>query len=158
MTATPSETHPTPPPRPFPGWRAVVLVFVGGAVGTGLRAGCLAVLPAADGWPVGVLVVNVLGSFLLGLLVAVLTPRATVLTSVPPPADRARTDLRLLLGTGVLGGFTTYSALSGDTVSLVAAGRPEIALAYAAGSVVVGVVSAALGMRAGGAAVAGARR
>jgi CrcB protein len=135
-----------------------VLVFVGGGVGTALRAGCLAVLPAVDGWPVGVLVVNVVGSFLLGLLVAVLVSRTASPSSVPPPGGRARADLRLLLGTGVLGGFTTYSALSADAVGLLAAGRPVIAIAYLVGSVVVGVVAAALGMLAGGAAVAGTGR
>jgi CrcB protein len=136
----------------------VLLVFVGGAAGTALRAGCLAVLPPADGWPVGVFVVNVLGSFLLGLLVAVLAPRSAAPSSAAPAADRARSDLRLLLGTGVLGGFTTYSALSADTVSLVAAGHSVVALVYAAGSVIVGIAAAALGVLLGGATATGARR
>lgn len=79
------------------------------------------------------LIANTIGAFLIGALTARL-PKAT--------------DLRLLLGTGALGGFTTYSAFMTGTIGLWA-DAPLLAVAYAAGSLVLGVGAAALGLRLG---------
>ena len=68
--------------------------------------------------------VNLLGAFLLGLLLAGLARRG--------PDTGRRLTLRLLLGTGVLGGFTTYSTFSLDTVALVEGGRWADVLLYTA--------------------------
>ena len=128
-------------------WRSAGLVFLGGAVGTAARATVSAAAPPLGGVPVAVLAVNVGGAFLLGLLLASLHRRG--------PDEGARRDLRLLLGTGVLGGFTTYSALAVDTAALVADGRAGVALLYAGGTLVLGLVAALVGLRRGAPGLAG---
>lgn len=111
--------------------RRILLVALGGTVGTAARLGLGLALPDAGGVPVAVLVANVLGALLIGVLTA----------RIP-----ASTDLRLLLGTGVLGGFTTYSAFMTGSVELWT-DAPVLAFAYAAGSLVLGLGAAALGLR-----------
>jgi CrcB protein len=88
----------------------VVLVAVGGAAGSVLRylTSTVAARWLGLDFPYGTLIVNVSGSFLIGLVHA-LAAEASVL---PEPA-------RLFLATGVMGGFTTYSAFSYETVRLV---------------------------------------
>lgn len=114
-------------------FRRILLVAAGGTVGTAARLGLGLALPDAGGFPVAVLLANVLGAVLIGVLAARLP---------------ASTDLRLALGTGVLGGFTTYSAFMTGTVELWA-DAPVLAAAYAVGSLVLGLVGAALGLRLG---------
>lgn len=123
----------------------IALVFAGGFAGTVLRAWLQETVPTAtavllQGVPLTTLAINVVGSFLLGWLVV---------------AWARRTRLRLLLGTGLLGGFTTYSALSADTVELLGAGRVGAAALYGVGTVVLGLVAAAAGMAVAGKATAG---
>jgi CrcB protein len=119
-------------------WRSVGLVFVGGALGTELRYGLSGVTPPLAGVPVATLAINVLGAFVLGLLLEGL---------VRAGSDVGwRQDLRLGVGTGVLGGFTTYSALATDTASLLSAGHPGRAVGYAVGTLVLGLVAAAFGI------------
>lgn len=113
--------------------RAVLLVALGGTLGAAARLGLGLLIPDADGIPLAVLTANLLGALLLGILAARL-----------PPA----TELRLLLGTGMLGAFTTYSAFATGTVSLWQS-APALAAAYAAGSVVLGLAAAVLGLRLG---------
>ena len=121
--------------------RSMVLVFVGGALGTAARAALSQALPPLAGVPVAVLGINVLGAAVLGLLLELLRRAGD---------DRGRRrDLRLFAGTGVLGGFTTYSALAADTASLVAGGRAGVATAYALGTLVLGLVAALLGVLVG---------
>lgn len=112
--------------------RRVLFVAVGGTIGTAARLALGLLLPDAGVLPV--LIANVVGAFLIGVLTARL-PTAT--------------DLRLLLGTGVLGGFTTYSAFMTGTIGLWA-DAPLLALGYAGGSLVLGILAAALGLRLGG--------
>ncbi|QNA91645.1 CrcB family protein [Microbacterium sp. Se63.02b] len=112
--------------------RRLFLVAIGGTVGTAARLGLGLVLPDG-GFPAAVLVANVVGSFLIGVLAARLPATA---------------DLRLLLGTGVLGGFTTYSAFTTGTLSLWVH-EPLLAFAYAVGSLVLGLGAATLGLRVG---------
>lgn len=113
--------------------RRLLLVFLGGTIGTAARLGLALVLPDPAGIPVATLAANVLGALLIGILMARL-PVAT--------------DLRVFLGTGVLGGFTTYSALMVGSVTLWAA-APVLAAGYAVGSLVLGLAAAALGLRLG---------
>jgi CrcB protein len=108
-----------PPHRRLP---LVLAVGLGGALGTGARHGLSALVPAVDGWPVATLAVNLLGAFLLGLLLESLLVRGE--------ESRRATLLRLGAGTGLLGGFTTFSALALETERLLSGGAPGQALAY----------------------------
>ena len=123
-----------------------LLVLVGGAVGTAARYGLARALPTEPGhWPTGTFVTNVLGSFVLGVLLEALLRAG---------ADTGwRRRLRLLLGTGLCGGFTTYSTLAVETDLLVRDHHPGLALAYIAVSVLAGLVAGVLGV-----AVAARRR
>ncbi|WP_311259960.1 CrcB family protein [Microbacterium sp. WCS2018Hpa-9] len=114
-------------------FRSLLLVFAGGGIGTAARLAVGLGMPDAGGLPIGTLAVNVLGSLLIGILAARL-PRTT--------------GLRVFLGTGVLGGFTTYSAFMTGAVGLWSA-APLVAFAYAAGSLVLGLAAAAWGLRLG---------
>lgn len=129
----------------------LALVVAGGTVGTALRESVALLLPRLGGLPWATVVVNLTGAFLLGLLLEVLTRRG-------PDAGRRRT-LRLLLGTGLLGGYTTYGALALETSQL--GGGPGWALGYAGGTLVLGTVASlagiAVGARAIGADVGGRR-
>lgn len=117
----------------------LLAVWVGGTVGTALR---VAVTPdrALTAFPVATFAVNVVGAGLLGLLVERLSRR---------PTDRWQHVLGLLLGTGLLGGFTTYSALAVDCFELVRNGATIAALAYALGTLLVGGVASWAGIRVG---------
>ena len=113
----------------------LALVVAGGAIGTTARLGLGLALPAPSGHglaavPWATLIANVVGAFLIGVL------------AVRLPGAHA---VRVLLGTGVLGGFTTYSAFAVGTVTLWHA-QPWLAAAYAIGSVALGVGAAALGL------------
>lgn len=116
---------------------SLLLVFLGGAAGTAVRAGLLLALPASGDLPVTTVGVNTAGSYLLGLLVG-------VLARVPHRGHHRR--LRLLLGTGFLGGFTTYSTLATDGAVLIGAGLPGTAALYALGTLVLGVAAAWAGI------------
>lgn len=116
----------------------ILAVLVGGLVGTGLRLAVDVVLPhEPDAFPLGTLLVNVLGSFVLAVLVARVWP-------VAPGWLRAG------LGAGLLGSFTTFSAIALAVVTLTAAGGGWMAAAYLAVTVVAGLAAALLGLRLGG--------
>jgi|LauGreDrversion4_2_1035121.scaffolds.fasta_scaffold86960_2 CrcB protein len=97
-----------------------LLVMLGGAVGSGLRYGVGMLLPSSQGgFPWATLAVNVVGSFVLGMLIG------SSLTSTP--LSRHTT---LLLGTGLCGGFTTYSAFAVESVLLAQEGHITIVAVY----------------------------
>ena len=108
----------------------LLLVAAGGALGTAARLGIDLVLPAPGGFPLATLLVNVGGAFLIGI-VMVRIERAT--------------GIRLFLTTGVLGGFTTYSAF-GVGATLLWESAPALAAGYTALSLALGVAAAAAGM------------
>jgi CrcB protein len=83
--------------------------------------------------------VNVIGSFLLGVVTAV---------SLGPTPLLSPTT-RLVLGTGVMGGFTTYSAFNQETLGFLQTGASATAVLYVVATVVVCLASGALGMAAG---------
>ncbi len=114
------------------------LVFLGGALGTLARWGTGLLVPHVAHVPLGTVVVNVLGAFVLGAIVEHLAGRG--------PDTGRRRALRLLLGTGFCGGFTTYSALAVDTAGLLRDGPVGSALAYVLGTVVLGLGACALGI------------
>ncbi len=116
--------------------RNSLLIFLGGGLGSVLRY--WTVLAAQRVWPAaifpyGVLMANLLGSFILGFLFAV-------------PAMRSRdASLWLFAATGVLGGYTTFSTLANDSWQLLLNNHPGIALLNAAGSIIAGIAAAAFG-------------
>ncbi len=117
---------------------AVVAVLAGGAVGTALRLGADAALPPApDGPPWSTSAVNVLGCLLLGMLVG----------RMPLSAPEW---LRAGLGAGLLGSFTTFSALAVAVVQLGSRDAGGIALVYVAMTVITGLAAAAAGLALGG--------
>lgn len=125
---------------PTPPLSATVLFVVaaGGALGSVARYGVGVVLaPATSGFPWATLVVNVVGAFLMGWFARVLAA---------PDADQV---VRLALTTGFCGGFTTFSALSAETVSLLQQGRSGRAVAYLALSLALGLAATAAGLTAG---------
>ncbi len=127
----------TPRPRLVPP-SALGLVFVGGACGTLLRYLLEAALGAEPGeWPLVTMAINVLGSFLLGAL-------TTVLARHRDP--RRGQQLRWSLGTGAIGGFTTYSTFVLEVHHLALDGHVLVGAAYAVSSVLLGVAAAYLGV------------
>lgn len=128
-----------PPERPAHlRWRYLGLVAAGGAIGTGIRAVLAAAFPPGAGISWTILAINVVGAFCLGLLLESLAHRG-------PDVGRRRT-LRLFVGTGVLGGFTTYSTLADDTAQLLDAGRWAAGSGYALLSVVLGLAAVVTGL------------
>ena len=111
-----------PTHHPLPLARGVALTAVGGALGALARWGLEERFPShGTAFPWTTFAINVLGSGLLALLGAT-------------PAVRRRPALPVLLGTGVLGGFTTMSTASVDTVRLLDAGATGTGLVYALGT------------------------
>lgn len=104
--------------------QSLILVMSGGAIGAALRhALSLALAPVGSGWPWATLIANCAGGLTMGLLAGMLASRGL--------AD----GWRLLLGVGLLGGFTTFSAFSLEMVQMISGGRAVAALAYALASV-----------------------
>ena len=116
-----------------------LLVFLGAGIGGALRhgvnLGCARYCGVAFPW--GTLTVNVAGSFIMGALAAWLALRAGEGWSQP---------LRLFLATGILGGFTTFSAFSLDAVLIWERGEAGLAAAYVAGSVVLSIAGLVAGL------------
>ncbi|ALD11700.1 fluoride efflux transporter FluC [Clavibacter capsici] len=124
-------------------WSSLGLVALGGTVGTGVREALALTWPAPPGGlPVTILLINVVGAFVLGALLEGLARRG--------PDEGRRRGIRLLVGTGVLGGFTTYSALATDAASLTGSALGT-ALAYAGLTLVVGAAASVAGIAAGAA-------
>ncbi|SMC82011.1 fluoride efflux transporter CrcB [Rhizobium sp. RU36D] len=115
----------------------LVLVGVGGAVGSICRylvgMGALRLLGPAFPW--GTLIVNLFGSFLIGVLVELIVARFA-----------ASSELRLFLVTGFLGGFTTFSSFSLDAFALYERGEVVPAFAYVAASLVLSLAAVAAGV------------
>ena len=119
--------------------QATLLVFLGAGLGGALRhgvnVGCARLCGIAFPW--GTLTVNILGSFLMGALAGWLAFKAEHGWSQP---------LRLFLTTGVLGGFTTFSAFSLDAVLLWERGQAGHAAAYVAASVALSITGLLAGL------------
>ncbi|PZR53321.1 CrcB family protein [Xylanimonas oleitrophica] len=128
-------------PAPHRDVRLLGLVALGGALGSVLRYAVSLVTPAPGGWPLATLSVNVLGAFLLGFLLEALARRG--------PETRRLQRLRLTLGTGVLGGFTTYSSFALEIERLPQDGAAAVAVGYAAATLVVGTLAAVVGVALG---------
>jgi CrcB protein len=107
------------------------VVFLGGGAGAALRHGVNVAAARLFGtsFPFGTLTVNVLGSLIMGLMVAWFAFEGT-------PSQH----WRLFLTTGMLGGFTTFSTFSLDTALLYERGELGLAVVYVAASVVAGIL------------------
>jgi CrcB protein len=116
----------------------ILIVFLGGGFGSVCRylfgVGVVRIAGPTYG-PVGTFTINVIGSFLMGVLIGVLARNTGV-------SDR----WRLLLGVGVLGGFTTFSSFSLEAVMTIERKAYGLAAAYIVGSVVLGVLGLILGL------------
>jgi len=113
------------------------LVMLGGAIGAGFRyhIGTVALRNLGPGFPFGTWLVNLLGGLLMGVL-------AGVIARTPIEGE----PLRLFLGVGVLGGFTTFSAFSLETFNMLSRGEYVMAGAYAVSSVAGSVLMLFLGL------------
>ncbi len=120
---------------------SLALVACGGAIGAMLRYVSVAAVMrwAGPGFPYGTMTVNVAGSLAMGALAVLLLERS------PGGWDR----LAPLLLTGLLGGFTTFSAFSLDVLDLLERGRMAAAAGYVAGSVLLSVLGLWLGLALG---------
>ncbi|TPG55117.1 fluoride efflux transporter CrcB [Sphingomonas glacialis] len=114
----------------------LILVMAGGALGSAARflVGHATLARFGPDYPFGTLTVNIVGGFAMGLLAGILARHA------------ASESWHLLLGVGVLGGFTTFSTFALDVVTLAQRGDMATALGYTLASVVGSIVAVFLGL------------
>ncbi|MGX5714921.1 fluoride efflux transporter CrcB [Arthrobacter sp. MAHUQ-56] len=118
----------------------IALVGLAGGLGAGTRFVVDGLIRARlrTALPVATIAINVTGSFLLGLVAG-----AVIVHAAPP-------ELQAIAGTGFLGGYTTFSTASFETVRLVQSRRTGLALLNGIGTAVVAVAAAAAGLALGG--------
>ncbi len=116
--------------------QAYLLVALGGGIGAMGRYGLgqAALRTFGPGFPVGTLAVNVIGGLLMGLLAGWLATKD------------GGNDLRLFLGVGLLGGFTTFSAFSLEAWLMFEKGRYGTFATYVGGSVILAIIALAVGL------------
>jgi len=116
--------------------KALALVALGGGFGAACRylLSGLLMRGAAGGFPFGTLTVNLIGCLLIGLWAGLATRHAWL-----------NGELRLLLVSGVLGGFTTFSAFGLESLQLFKRGEMVLAWCYVGGSVLLGLIMVAMG-------------
>jgi len=110
---------------------------IGGAIGAAARYGVNVTAPKllGHGFPWATMIVNVAGSFVMGLLIAIMAL-----------AWNTSQEMRVFLATGVLGGFTTFSAFSLDFVALYERKEYGLAFGYAGSSVVMSLIAVFAGL------------
>jgi len=115
----------------------LTLVAIGGAIGASLRhlVNLASLRLLGPGFPWGTMAINIAGSFAMGVFIELLARRFNV-----------SNELRLFVATGILGGFTTFSAFSLDFAVLWERGAAVPALAYAVASVVGSILALFLGL------------
>lgn len=118
--------------------QAFLLVGAGGAIGSMARYGMSVLVGRfwTAGFPLATLLVNIVGSLLMGVLIGVLARTTPQMSS----------EIRLFVAVGVLGGFTTFSSFSLDTIVLIERGALAQALLYVALSVVICLAGLYLGL------------
>lgn len=117
-------------------WQSYLAVFFGGGIGAALRYWISGVVPRHLGsdFPYGILIVNDVGCLLIGLLMTWLEDRFLIAPT-----------LRTFLIIGILGGFTTFSTFSYETISLVRDAEYLLAATYVSASVVLGLGATVVG-------------
>lgn len=119
--------------------RLLGFVVLGGMVGTTVRAGLSAAFATPlGGWPVITFTVNISGAFVLGLLLQWLARTG--------PDEGPRRAARLSIGTGALGGYTTYSSFAVEVDRLIGSGHALLGAAYALVSIAAGLLAAGVGI------------
>ncbi|WP_298404245.1 fluoride efflux transporter CrcB [uncultured Chloroflexus sp.] len=115
----------------------VLAIALGAAIGANLRygIGLWAAQRFGTAWPYGTLIINLLGCLLIGVLLTLTANRLTLSEPV-----------RLMLVTGLLGGFTTFSTFGYESFTLFNAGNWLAALGYVGGSVVGGLIAVVVGV------------
>lgn len=115
----------------------ILLVFLGGGLGASCRhlVGVVTLRQFGPLFPFGTITVNVLGSLAMGLLIGWFVKKGST-----------SNEIRLLLATGFLGGFTTFSAFSLDAVTLWERGASFALLVYILGSVLVSIAAVFAGL------------
>ena len=115
----------------------ILLVAAGGAVGSVLRylVGLWTLRSFGPAFPWGTLTVNITGSFLIGVLAEAIARKFG-----------ASAEMRVFLITGILGGYTTFSAFSLDAMTLLERGEPVTALIYVASSVLLSALAVFVGL------------
>lgn len=120
---------------------SIGLVVAGGAIGTLARYLLSTAFPNGHGVPVTIFVINVAGAFLLGMLLAWLARSG--------PDHGWRRSVRLGVGTGIMGGFTTYSTFAVGADGLFTGPHVWVGAAYAVATVVVGAAASLAGIALG---------
>jgi len=115
------------------------IVFIGGCLGAYTRYGVSTWLPTKNTWPMATFLVNLAGAFMLGMLLEGLARRGHDIGT--------RRLLRLGIGTGFLGAFTTYSTFAVDADLLIKAHQGWLAFWYIAATIGLGLILSALGIR-----------
>ena len=119
--------------------KSYLFVMAGGAVGAALRFQLGRLLPASvGGWPWPTFIANVAGGLAMGLLAAWVLRQS-----------EAAEPMRLLLGVGLLGGFTTFSAFSLEMAMMVERGQGMLAFGYALASVILALAALFVGLSLG---------
>ncbi len=113
-------------------YRALTAVFAGGMVGTLARSAVTAVMPAPDPtrWPWSTFTANVLGAFLIGYFTTRLLERLPVSSYRRP-----------FLGTGVCGGFTTFSTMQIEILAMIKHQKYFLAVSYSVTSIALGLLA-----------------
>lgn len=115
----------------------ILLVFIGGGLGAVSRFLVTTALAGKLGnFPLGTLTANLFGSLLMGLVLGILAGRFD--------------SIRLFVAVGFLGGFTTFSSFSAETLTLIQNGQIFAAAANVIVSVVAGLLACAVGLKIGG--------
>ncbi len=114
-----------------------LIVFLGGGFGAGMRhlTGLAALRLMGPGYPWGTLFVNIAGSLAMGILIALLGRKLQVTN-----------EIRLLIATGFLGGFTTFSAFSLDVAVMWERGAVTTAVVYILASVILSLLAVFAGL------------
>ncbi len=118
--------------------KAYSLVMVGGAIGAALRFALARALPFNGGWPWPTFIANVAGGLAMGLLAAWALK-----------AGQAGEAMRLIIGVGLLGGFTTFSAYSLELAQMIERGQGMLAAGYATASVMLALLAVFAGLALG---------
>ncbi len=114
-----------------------LIIFLGGGLGAGMRhlTGLAALRLLGPAFPWGTLIVNILGSLLMGLFIGLMARKL-----------QATNEIRLLVATGFLGGFTTFSAFSLDVAVMWQRGDVATVFAYVVASVVFSILAVFAGL------------
>ena len=106
------------------------LVGMGGAIGSILRFGC-GMLIQIKNFPLATLLVNIFGCLVIGILMGL----------------SVKNEYRLLLATGLCGGFTTFSAFAFDNLQLIHQQKYLLAIAYTGGNLILGMIAVWIGFK-----------